>query len=459
MIKRQFNRCRKIVRGLVYDSKASVLPIFGIMVILMVLMAGAAMDISRVVNAREKLSYALDAAGLALAVELSTTVLDEDDIQEILSDSFKANLANAEFLDEAIENLEYEIDAENGVVSVTSSASLNNYFIGMGGYSIKDIGPDMFEFGTSAQVSYSQYDVELALVVDVTGSMSGEINDLKDASEAVVNILIPDDSDEGKVKISIIPYSVGVNLGSYASKATNNFSDRCATERQGTNRYTDVSYSTTPIGDGSGTYRSQDCSNSKILPLTDSRTQLLNSISALQTDGYTAGQTGIGWGWYTLSPYWSDLWPADSVGGSYADVTGKKLLKFALIMTDGDFNTHYQKKNLTYSECRNLQYYGEYNGTCKGYGTNTKYTYWLEKSQWGYNGQSSKRARGLCDAMKNSHIEIFTVYFGTASSSDGAKVMQACANSGNYYQASSSSDLVNAFANIAKKIQQIHLSK
>ena len=60
--------------------------------------------------------------------------------------------------------------------------------------------------------------------------------------------------------------------------------------------------------------------------------------------------------------------------------------------------------------------------------------------------------------MKSEEIQMYTVYFGTNNSSDGARVMQACADDGNYYQASSSSDLIGAFANIAKKIQQIYLS-
>lgn len=444
------------IRRLKSSREGSVLPIFAICAVFLIVIIGASVDISRTVNAREKLSYALDAAALSVAADLSTSVMSDDEIKAALEDSFRANLADAHFLDEAIDNLDYTVDPENGLVTVTSNATIDNYFLDMGNLIDDDLGPESFVFGTSSQVTYSKFDVELTLVVDVTGSMSGEIEDLKDAAEAVVNILIPDDSKDGKVKISIVPYSVGVNLGDYAETATKKYSSRCATERTGKQQYTDASYSKTAIGDGSGTYRTQDCSDSEILPLTDDRSKLLKAIGDLETDGYTAGHTGIGWGWYTLSPNWSDLWPSGSVGAAYTD---EDVLKFALIMTDGDFNTHYEKVKMTYTECEKLKDDGEYTGTCKAKKSGKKRNYWLERSEWGYDGESSVRARSLCDAMRDEDIEMFGVYFGTNGNSNGAKVMKACADTGNYYQASSSSDLIQAFANIAKKIQQIYISR
>ncbi|WP_420412966.1 pilus assembly protein TadG-related protein [Roseibium sp.] len=437
------------LKKLLRNENGAILPIFGVLVVILVVVAGAAIDISRAVNAREKLSYAIDAAALSVATDLSTSVLTNEQITDRITASFQANLTGAEFLDTAIDNLNFVVDSNEGTVTVASSASLSNYFLNIGGLGVAAFGPETFAFGTSAQVSYSRFDVELSLVVDVTGSMSDEIDDLKDAAEAVVDILIPETTTNSKVKISIVPYSVGVNLGAYADTATAGLSDRCATERDGAEKYTDASYSDQPVGDGSGTYRSRECSDSEILPLTDNRTTLRNSISALDTDGYTAGQTGIAWGWYTLSPNWADLWPVGSEPELY---TNDKVLKFALIMTDGAFNTYYDLETLTKSQCDNHNYYG---GTCYS-GTND---YWIEYPSSGLSGASSQRAIQLCTQMKATDIELFTVYFGTNGSSNGAQVMQACADTGNYYQASSSSDLIQAFSNIAKKIQQIYLSQ
>lgn len=453
MLKKSRSYLYNLLNCLRRDQRAAVLPIFGMMFIFLVVVAGAAIDITRAVSAREKLSYAIDAAALSVATDLSTTILSDKEIKTRIENSFKANLADANFLDKAIKNLSFVVDSDEGTISVTTSANLDNYFIDIGGYGVEALGPDAFAFGTNAQVSYSRFDVELAMVLDVTGSMGWAINDLKDAAETVVDILIPDSTTDSKIKISIVPYSVGVNLGSYAETATKNLSSRCATERDGAEKYTDASYSVEAIGDGSGTYRSQNCSDSEILPLTDNRKKLLDSIDDLETDGYTAGQTGIGWGWYSISPNWTTLWPTDSKPKPYG--TGSpddEVKKFALIMTDGDFNTYYNLENLKKKQCKNHSYY---DGPCyKG-----KNDYWVEYPSSGLYGESSKRAIELCTQMKALKIELYTVFFGSNNNSNGAKVMQACADSGNYYKASSSSDLIQAFSNIAKKIQQIYLSK
>lgn len=344
------------------SREGAIIPIFGIMLILVVVMAGAAVDVSRVVNAREKLSYALDAAALAAATRLSTQALSDAEIKQVITDSFKGNLSDAYYLDEAIENLAFSVDSENGRITVSSAATMDNLFIDFGGYGKKAFGPESFTFGTNSQVTYSRFDIEMAMVVDVTGSMRWALNDLKDAAESVVNILIPEGSSESKVKISLVPYSVGVNMDSYASAATDGYSTRCATERIGDEQFSDASYSVEPLGNGSGTYRDAECSASVLQPLTDDRTTLMTAVDNLETDGYTAGHTGIGIGWYTLSPNWKDLWPTESAPAEYSNT---EVLKFALIMTDGDLNTLYDKVTMTRKQCRRYRYDGvRYDGRC-----------------------------------------------------------------------------------------------
>ena len=86
-------------KKLLRNERGAILPIFGVLVLMMVVIGGAAIDVSRAVNAREKLSYAIDAAALAVATDLSTSVMTDDEITQAIEDSFRANLANAEFLE------------------------------------------------------------------------------------------------------------------------------------------------------------------------------------------------------------------------------------------------------------------------------------------------------------------------------------------------------------------------
>ena len=451
------------------QREGAVLPVFAVMVIFIVVIAGSAFDVTRTVNAREKLSYALDAAALSVAADLSTSVMTNAQIEKALTDSFKANLSGAEFLDQAIENLTFKVDAENGIVTVSSKASLNNYFIDLGGYMQKHLGPESFEFGTSSQVSYSKFEVELALVVDVTGSMSSsEMKTLRSASTAVVDILLPEGTseDEAKVRISLVPYSQGVNLGEYASKAKGgehySVSGTCVTERQDYETFkvmlSDSPYNyydnsnPPPIQTFFGGGSTSCSSTSKLVPLTKKRKTLLPAIAALSNTGGTAGQTGTAWGWYTLSPSYANLWPSDSAPAPYSD---PETLKFAIIMTDGDNNRYYQYIEEE-EKCGYVKKNGKNVWQCNMVPVNA----WRETGESeSFSNTSSTRSRDICAAMKSAGIEVFGVYFGTNNSSAGAKNMQSCSSPGNYYMATSSSELISAFANIARKIQSIYLSK
>lgn len=462
----------QILKRLLTQREGAVMPIFALMVIIMVVVMGAGFDVSRTVNAREKLSYALDAAALSVATDLSTSVMTDAEITQALADSFRANLKGVEFLDEAIKNLAFTVDSENGIVTVSSKATLNNYFIDIGGYGKKALGPETFEFGTSSQVSYSRYDVELALVVDVTGSMSGDMATLRSASEGLVNILIPSEADEteGKVRISLVPYSQGVNLGVYADKVKGGdlgHSDGsvCVSERQDYDdgskthkvRLTDEPYDyyddTDPAPKASFYGGGSDsCSKkSAMIPLSPDRDALITAIKALEANGGTAGQTGVVWGWNSLSPNYSNVWPNESAPADYDD---EDVLKFAVIMTDGDNNRRYEF----------IETQSDYVCTGKGKNKTCKWEEipvyaWQEVSEGeSYSNTSSTTQRDLCAAMKDSRIEVFGVYFGSNNNSAGAKNMKSCASTGNYYQATSASELISAFANIARKIQSIYLS-
>jgi Flp pilus assembly protein TadG len=456
------------IADLIRDRSGSILPMVAVMGVFLTVAAGAGVDFARAVNTREKLAHALDAAALTLAAKLSTSVMTDAEIKTALEDMLSANMTGSAYLDTALANLSFTVDSDEGLVDISTKAEVSTDFIRIGG-----LGPDTLTVSVGTEVSYSRFDVELALVLDVTGSMKSDIDTLQDAAEDLVDILIPDGtpSSDSKVRISIVPYSQGVNLGSYASTASNgNASGKCVTERLGEAQYTDDPYNYTPddedaVGDtyfGGGSSSCPD-SDMALLPLTNDRHDLLDKIDDLDDGGSTAGQTGIAWGWYTLSPNWTNLWPTDSDPESYDD---DDVLKFAIIMTDGDNNTYYDLEEV--ESCSGT--HGPNSGQRPNQGSNqgngnqnnctTSYEWDAYSESESYNNESSTRARALCEAMKDKNITIYGIYFGSNSSSAGAKNMSACSTSSStYYQATSSSDLISAFGNIAKKIQSIYLSR
>lgn len=429
------------------NASGSILPMVAIMAVILLVVGGAAVDYSRAIGNRTTMANALDAAALTIASQLSSSVMTDAEIGQNLKDAFTANLNNMGYSDAAIENLQHTINSDAGTIHVSSSIAIPTKFIHIGG-----IGPDTISVGVETEVSYSKFDVELALVLDVTGSMSGDMTTLKDAANSLVDTLIPKGTSEAdsKIRISIVPYSQGVNLGEFAQAVTdgNKGTRNCVTERTGDAQYTDDPYDYDPTNAESYFGGGSDgcASTPQMEPLTAKRNKLTTAINKLSASGSTAGQTGIAWGWYSLSPNWTNLWPTKSAPGDYGD---DEILKFAVIMTDGDFNTYYNYED--HRECKGWGW-GRKCSTVKG---------WTEKRESENDTNiSSTRAKALCSAMKDEGVDVYTIYFGSNSSSAGAKVMKSCATSGStFYMASSDDALVAAFGNIAKKVQAIYLAK
>ncbi|NBN65579.1 pilus assembly protein TadG-related protein [Pannonibacter tanglangensis] len=457
MVPPALTRLAKTVHAFAVETRGVFLPIAGFMLLILIVVAGAGTDFGRAILIRARVAAAVDAAVLAVARDLSVKIMTDAEISDVLNKSFQSNLTSLNLEGVSMGNLVYTIDPVEGTVEATATANVPTTFIFMGG-----IGPKTIPVSVTAQSTYSLFDVELAMIVDVTGSMSPFMVGLRQASQAIVDILLPagPDPDELKVRISLTPYSEGVNMGSFAARVTNNNqgSRNCVTERDGPMKYTDATFNydgnaSEFFGGGSNSC----ASTPQLEPLTNNRNTLTTAISRLTASGGTAGQTGITLGWYTIAPTWNNLWNSANRAEPYGR---SKLQKIALIMTDGDFNVHYYKQSLTQAQCQNIRN-NQWDGldiivACQS-GTRT---YWIERSVSGFNASPSQIARSTCDAMKAKNIRMYTVYFGSAPTSAGARVMQYCAtDSSTYFNATNSEALISAFQKIANQIQSIYLSK
>jgi hypothetical protein len=214
--------------------------------------------------------------------------------------------------------------------------------------------------------------------------------------------------------------------------------DNCVTERTGDDRYTDVSPGTSPVGihypnGGTG---NNACATAQVMPLTSDRDALNARIASLTATGYTAGQIGIGWGFYMLSPNFGSMWPADNRAANYDP---ESVLKIAVLMTDGEFNTHY---------C---------NGVVSSDSSSVSSTSRINCAA--SNGDGFSQAEAMCDAMKDEDIIIYTVGFDLGSSPGARAVLENCASSaGNFYEADNGDELRAAFQEIANAIQQLRLT-
>jgi Flp pilus assembly protein TadG len=211
--------------------------------------------------------------------------------------------------------------------------------------------------------------------------------------------------------------------------------DNCVTERTGPQRYTSAAPAANPLGRHYVTNpATTDCPTAEILPLTsdrDGEDGLHDLIDSLATEGGTAGQIGIAWGWYMLSPNFNAALSNNAAALGAEPPT----LKIAVIMTDGEFNTSY----------------------CNGVITSTIN---CTAEAGAKNSAPFTQAAALCDAMEADGILIYTVGFGIDEGSTAGNFMENCASDDSYaYLAATGDQLSAAFGAIGTSISELRLTQ
>lgn len=210
----------------------------------------------------------------------------------------------------------------------------------------------------------------------------------------------------------------------------------CVTERIGGNRYTDAAPSTAFLGRNYPPTNAP-CPTNTIVPMTSDKALLTTRINALGASGTTAGQIGTAWAWYMLSPNFAYLWPSESQAQPYGT---DELIKIAIFMTDGEFNTSYCDGVIGKDQTSV--------GTADRNSCNAT------------NGNGFTQAAALCTAMKDEEIIVYTVGFNLASNSNAANFLRNCAtNSSHFFLASNGTALKDAFRAIAVDISNLRLSR
>ena len=442
------------------DRGGNVSLMFGFFVVALTGGVGLAIDTSVAYSVRSQLSAAVDAAALAGARAFADPDRDTD-----IQNFFAANFEDG-YMGAVLQPLQIVPDDEARTITVTAQATIPTFFM-------RILGTDSTTVAATGQATLSSRDVEVALVLDITGSMGGsKISDLRTAAKDLIDIVVQDQQEPFYSKVAIVPYSVAVNVGSYADEVRGavtpgtcvypaeptceNFefpraSDgdmitygitNCATERTGAQLSTDAAPSGAPLGKQYSHDSYNPCPDSEIIPLSSNKAVLKAAIDTLEAEGSTAGHIGVAWGWYMISPNFGYLWPAESQPMPYGAIhLGQKVLKVVIIMTDGAFNTIYYDGVIA-------------KNSGSGSGTNS-----YKINQNGVNGDGFTQAQALCDNMKAEGVEVYTVGFADASTGPAADFVQNCAtDAGHVYLPSSGADLRDAFRSIAVQISNLRIS-
>ncbi|MEX6634066.1 pilus assembly protein TadG-related protein [Hyphococcus lacteus] len=221
------NKGRKTLFGrFAKDSGGNIIFLFAFMLSVLFLFAGGAVDYTRWNAVRADMIESMDASSLALA-QLSATDPDltTDELKAYGRKFFEANF-NYENNLLAGWDIEFTLD-DDAVVLTCVTGKLRTYLLGVAGIKKLDIDKcvEITKRGSGR--------VELALVLDVTGSMNNsidgkkKIDSLKDAVEKLLDVMYGTKAESDNIKIGVVPFNAYVNVGE-ASSWTNDWADQNA---------------------------------------------------------------------------------------------------------------------------------------------------------------------------------------------------------------------------------------
>lgn len=210
---------RRLAIQLASDRRGNVVMIFALVMPALIMLTLGGIDINRVTTAKARVQDALDAATLAAA---RSSYTDANDLKTVALVALKANLRNASvepFSDDAVK---IELTKDQVVIAdiqVQVKTLIANVVLPPYGKILDDTLP----VSVHSEVNRSSKDIEVSLVLDITGSMgsNNRIGDLKNAANQLIKLVVQPAAKQTPYysRMAIVPYSIGVNLGARADAA------------------------------------------------------------------------------------------------------------------------------------------------------------------------------------------------------------------------------------------------
>ncbi len=203
MVRKLRSFCARFVKA----QKGNVAIIFGLTMIPLMVLIGGLVDYGMAVKTKSQLTVTLDSAMLAAMMKYSE---DQDvDFEKIILDYVDKNYSKS---GKALHGVILEVAtptlSDEGEMSSSIRVKVPTSFL-------KFVNFDNFEFTVSSSAMVGGSSIEVALVLDNTGSMRGsKIAALKEAANDLLEIVMPEGgNNDGKVKFALIPFADYVNIG------------------------------------------------------------------------------------------------------------------------------------------------------------------------------------------------------------------------------------------------------
>jgi Flp pilus assembly protein TadG len=454
------------LNNILKNTSGNVALMFSLAAVPILISVGVGVDMLSLNNANTILQAATDSAALA-AVSGKKNSLSDHKIEQLVKDYLAINDADKTI--SSVKVTDFGLDKETGIYHVKMTGKINTSLMALAGYKTMDVGA-MSEVDPGTVPT-----LEMALVLDVTGSMNaeGRLDALKVAAKNMVSEILTKKPPSADVKIGIVPFARYVTVGTnsvgenwlnvppmpktwscwdtYPNATTSNCRQVAngpidGVPQIGTHQECDVNYGAavqqcnwvqsqwlgvvgsrtdgldTKLYNNGAQYPAllDTWGPQKITDLTGDKLILDNDINSLAAADETYIPSGLLWGWELL-----DSGKPFTVAKQTAAMKKLNGLKALVLMTDGD-NT-----------------------------VSSTYPY-----HWGNDSATAdQKTAELCESIKKSDVTIFTVAFKVQKASS-ISMLNSCASSpGQAFDASDNQALLDAFGKIAQSLSSMRLSK
>jgi Flp pilus assembly protein TadG len=413
MVKRAMPR--RTLLAFANDAGGAVALIFALVLVVLGGFAGAALDYSRAAAARTRLQAALDAIALT-----SVKASEGKSVSAIQAEALRLLTASTDGRE--LIGLSVNVAKEAGRLSFTAGGALKTTLASL-------LGVQTIELSASAEVAWGTTKLEVALVLDNTGSMSssGKMTALKKAVQDFLDTMQANATSADSIKVAIVPFTTSVRVPNALRNAawidpehikSANWPG-CVWDRD--HPY-DVSDAAPEDGKASTLFPTElkpeedkkkkaevTCSvSTPFVPLTNNFAELSKTVTAMTPNGYTNTTVGLAWGLHMLTPS-EPITNAVPLG-----TPGVK--KYIVFMTDG-LNT---------------------------------------RNRWTHSQAAiDARTSNVCNTIRDAGIEVYTIRVIEGN----ATLLRSCATTPSmYYEVKNASEIGAVFTAIGKELTQLRIS-
>ena len=401
-----------MLRRFAQDRSGAVALLFAVALVPTVIVIGSALDYSRSSSAATNLQSAVDGAALAAG----KYALDENrrDLAKVAREAFDAGFRAGN----GVTVIRFKLNQDANKLSVEAAARVPTMFGAI-------IGRRTVDIDTRAEVPLGIMALEIALVLDNTGSMSrlGKMDALKQAAKSLIET-IQASSGSSNSTFAVVPFNTQVNVGE-ANRAASwlRFSPGaaepkldvtsaawtgCVVDRDQPHDARDTLPST---GRADTLYPAALCQYPGLLPvvpLTRDFAAAKAAIDAMVPTGNTNTTIGLAWGLSVLTPQ-------APLSGS-ARTPSSRVQKTIVYLTDGDNTENRWTKDRVLIDQR------------------------MEK---------------LCQETKSAKIRVYTIRLVEGNET----LLRNCASTPTmYFSVNQASELKEAFDKIAADLTTLRLS-